>query len=124
VAAALLTLVVMQGARTLAIAARNPKAASYAPAVRFLASRYTPTTFIMGNASLLFGLGPQWRVLDDFRIGYNSGKRPQVIVIDDSWQDRIGMLRQYDPAIWQYTQKVLAEYREVFRCDGYRVLEK
>jgi hypothetical protein len=78
----------------------------------------------MGDASLLFGLAPDWNLLDDFRLGYNTGKRPTVVVIDESWQDRIGMLREYDVAIWQHTQSVLAGYREVYNYRGYRVLER
>jgi len=124
VAAALAVLVLLQGARTVAIAARNPRAASFAPAAQFVRGRYTPATFTMGNASLLFGLGPDWNLLDDIRLGYNTGKRPVVIVIDESWQDRIGMLRELDPAIWQHTQSVLAGYREVYNHKGYRVLEQ
>jgi hypothetical protein len=124
VAAALAVLVLLQSTRTLVIAARNPKAASFDPAVEFLRGHYTPDTFIMGNASLLFGLTPEWNLLDDFRLGYNTGKRPAVIVIDESWQDRIGMLREFDMAIWQHTQDVLASYREVYNRDGFRILER
>ena len=124
VAAALAALVLLQGTRTLAIAARNPKAESFDPAIQFLRGHYTPATFIMGNSCLLFGLTPQWNLLDDFRLGYDTGKRPAVIVIDESWEDRIGMLRQNDPAIWQHTQEVLAGYRDVYNQHGYRILEK
>lgn len=124
VAAAVAILVLLQITRTVAIAARNPRAASYLPAVEFLRSHYTPSTFIMGNACLLFGLAPDWNLLDDFRLGYNTGKRPAVIVITESWQDRIGMLREYNEAIWQHTQTVLAGYREVYNQRGYRVLEQ
>jgi hypothetical protein len=124
VAFALAALVLLQGARTVTIASRNPKAASFDPAARFLRARYTPATFIMGNASLLFGLAPDWNLLDDFRLGYNTGKRPAVVVIDESWKDRIGMLRESDMAIWQHTQSVLAAYREVYNYGGYRILEQ
>jgi len=63
-------------------------------------------------------------LLDDFRLGYNTGKRPAVIVINESWQDRIGMLREYNVDIWQHTQTVLGGYREVYNQRGYRVLEQ
>jgi hypothetical protein len=52
-------------------------------------------------------------LLDDFRLGYNTGKRPDVIVIDESWNDRIGMLRELYPQIFEHTVQVLAAYREV-----------
>jgi hypothetical protein len=124
VAAALVVLMLLQGVRTVAIAARNPRKTAFAPAVRFLRDRYSPSTFIMGDGSLLFGLGPDWKVLDDFRLGFNSGKRPDVIVIDAAWDDRIGMLREQHPDILQHTQRVLSGYREVYNQAGYRILER
>jgi hypothetical protein len=124
VAAALIVLVLLQGIRTLAVAARNPRQRAFAPAVRYLQDHYTPTTFIMGDGSLLFGLGPDWHVLDDFRLGYNTGKRPDVIVIDEAWDDRIGMLREQHPDILEYTRRVLSGYREVYNQNAYRILER
>ena len=124
VVAALSVLIVLQGLRTVAIAARRPKQTSFAPAVAFLRNHYTPSTFVMGDGSLMFGLGPDWNLLDDFRLGFNTGKRPQVIVLDDSWEDRIGMLRELNPEIWQHTQNVLADYREIYNHASYRILER
>jgi hypothetical protein len=124
VAAVLALLLLLGGLRTAGIAARNPKGTTFAPAVRYLRDHYTPSTFIMGNGSLMFGVGPDWKVLDDFRLGYDTGKRPDVIVIDDSWEDRIGMLRQLSPTIWEHTQRVLGGYREVYNQAAYRILER
>lgn len=124
VAAALALLVLLQGTRTVAIAARRPWQTSFTPAVRYLERHYTPATFIMGNGALMFGLGPDWNLLDDFRLGYNTGKRPDVIVLDESWDDRIGMLRELHPEIWHYTQGILAGYREVYNQAKYRILER
>ena len=124
VAAALAMLVLLQGVRTAAIAARKPRQRAFAPAVRYLQEHYTPATFIMGDGSLLFGLGPEWHVLDDFRLGYNTGKRPDVIVIDEAWDDRIGMLREQHPDIFEHTRRVLSGYREVYNQEAYRILER
>lgn len=124
VVATLAILVLLQGVRTVAIAARQPRQRAFAPAVRYLQDHYTPATFIMGDGSLLFGLGPEWHVLDDFRLGFNTGKRPDVIVIDEAWDDRIGMLREQHPSILAHTQRVLAGYREVYNQASYRILER
>ena len=124
VAAALIVLVVLQVTRTVTIASRDPKRHAYLPAVRFLRGRYSPADFIMGDGSLMFGLGPDWNLLDDFRLGYNTGKQPRAIVIDDSWTDRIGMLQQASPAIWQHTQRVLSGYSVIYDQFGYRILER
>ena len=41
----------------------------------------------MGGGGLIFGLGPDWNLLDDNRLGYNSGKRAEVVVVDPTWDD-------------------------------------
>ena len=82
------------------------------------------STFIMGDGSLMFGLGPDWNLLDDFRLGYNSGKPPDVIVIDDAWADRIEMLQESHREIWDYVQTVLARYHDVYDHAGYRILTR
>ena len=124
VAAAVAVLALLQGVRTLAIAARRPRQNTFAPAVRYLREHYTPATFIMGDGSLMFGLGPGWNLLDDFRLGYNSARRPDVIVIDAAWEDRIHMLRELHPPVWEHTQRLMAGYREVYNQAAYRVLQR
>ncbi len=124
VAAAVALLALLQGVRTIAIAARRPRQTTFAPAVRYLREHYTPATFIMGDGSLMFGLGPGWNLLDDFHLGYDSGKRPDVIVLDAAWDDRILMLRPLHPGIWEHTQRILAGYHEVYDQAAYRILER
>ena len=76
----------------------------------------------MGNGGLMFGLGPNWNLLDDFRLGYDSGKRPEVIVVEEVWADRILMLKEQHPGIWEHVQRTLSNYREVYNERGYRIL--
>jgi hypothetical protein len=122
VAVAIAVLALLQATRTLAIAARRPRQTAFEPAAAFLRSHYTPATLIFGNGSLLFGLGPEWRVLDDFRLGYNSGKRAAAIVIDDSWQDRQAVLATEHPEIGAHVQRTIGSYREIYNHNGYRIL--
>jgi hypothetical protein len=124
VASAVVLLVLLHAGRTLIIARRNPKAAAFLPAVRYIQDHFAPTTFLMGNGGLLFGLGPAWNLLDDFRLGYNSGKRPEVIVVEEVWEDRILMLKEQHPEIWQHVRSTLAGYREVYNEHGYRILTR
>ena len=110
---------------TVNVAVRSPLRASYRPAVRYLRATYTPRTFTMGDAALLFGIGPEWNLLDDIRLGYNTGKRPQLIVIDSDWEDRIQASKDLAPPVYGYIQRLLsAEYREVYSRGGWRVLER
>ncbi len=79
----------------------------------------------MGDAALIFGLGPEWNVLDDYRLGYDSGKRPEVVVIDPSWDDRILMMQTLSPEAHRFVSHLLAaEYREVYNQGGYRILAR
>jgi hypothetical protein len=122
-AAAMAVFVILQVARTPIADLRNPRRATYQPAVEYLRAHYQPGTFIMGGADLMFGLGPEWHILDDVRLGYNSGKRADVVVIDTHWADNILMLETWHPPIFAFVTHLLAsEYREVYNHRGYRIL--
>jgi hypothetical protein len=124
-AAAMLLFVGLQALRTPSAAWRNRRHSAYDPAVKYLHGKYGRNTPIMGDAGLIFGLGPDWNLLDDFRLGYNSGKRPEVVVIDPSWDDRILMMQTLTPEIHQFVSHLLAaEYREVYNQGGYRILAR
>ena len=79
----------------------------------------------MGDAGLIFGLGPDWNVLDDYLLGYDSGKRAEVVVIDPSWDDRIIMMQTNSPEVHRFVSHLLAtEYSEVYNRGGYRILAR
>jgi len=123
VAGLLLVFVALQAARTPIAVSRNPRRTTYDPAVAYLRARFNRQTFIMGSASLIFGLGPDWKILDDFHLGYDSGKRPEVVMIDPHWADGIEMLQAQQPSTYDFvTQLLRSEYREVYNQGGYRIL--
>jgi hypothetical protein len=123
VAGAMFAFVALQTARTPSAAWRNRRQLSYDPVVQFLRARVDPRSLIMGDAGLLYGLGPDWNLLDDSRLGYNSGKRADVVVINPTWQDAQLMMQTNAPAIHGYVSHLLdTEYREVYNQGGYRVL--
>ena len=123
VAGVLAVFCLFQSARTVIADSRHPRRATYDPAVQYLRAHFTPRTFIMGGAQLIFGLGPGWNVLDDIRLGYNTGKKPDVIVIDPGWEDRIQMLKTQSPPIHAFVTSLMnSEYREAYRAEGYRIL--
>ncbi len=119
----MLVFVALQAARTPVADSRNPRRTTYDPVVQYLRARFNRQTFIMGSASLIFGLGPDWRILDDFHLGYNNGKRADVVVIDPHWADVIEMAQTQQPSIYAFvTQLLRAEYQEVYNQGGYRIL--
>ena len=123
VAGTMLVFVALQAARTPNAAWHNRRQASYDPVVKFLRARVNPKSLTMGDAGLLYGLGGNWNLLDDNRLGYNSGKRADVVVINPTWQDALQMMQTNAPAIQAYVAHLLdTEYREVYNQNGYRVL--
>jgi hypothetical protein len=121
--AAILLFVGLQVLRTETSAWRNRRQLAYDPAVRFLREQFDRSALIMGDAGLVFGLGPDWNVLDDVRLGHESGKRAQVVVLSPTWDDRILMMEATSPAVHAFVSQLMAsEYREVYNHGGYRIL--
>jgi hypothetical protein len=121
--AVLLVFVALQAVRTPVAASRSARRATYDPAVRYLQAHFHRGTLIMGGAGLIFALGPDWKVLDDFHLGYDTGKRADVVVIDSAWADRIAMLETDHPPIFAFVTVLLkTDYREVYNQGGYRIL--
>jgi hypothetical protein len=109
--------------RTPGIAWRKRRQLAYDQTVQYLRRTFNRNTFIMGDGGLIFGLGPDWNVLDDVRLGYDSGKRAEVVVIDPWWNDGMDMMQGYTPPVHAFVSHLLAtEYQEVYNRGGYRVL--
>jgi len=122
VAVAMLLFVSLQAARTPSIAWRKRRQLAYDQAVQYLRRKFDRKTFIMGGGGLIFGLGPDWNILDDVRLGYDSGKRAQVVVIDPSWSEGMDMMQGYTPPVHAFVSHLLTtEYQEVYNRGGYRV---
>ncbi len=120
---AMFAFVALQAVRTPNAAWHNRRQLSYDPLVQFLRARVDPKSLVMGDAGLLYGLGADWNLLDDNRLGYNSGRHADVVVIGPTWQDAHLMMQASAPAIHIYVLHLLhTEYREVYNQGGYRVL--
>ena len=119
--AAMFLFVGLQAVRTPTIDWRKRRQLDYDPAVQYLRGQFKPSTFIMGGGGLIYDLGAQWNILDDVRLGYDSGKRAEVVVIDPSWDEGIQMMEGYSPKVYAFVGHLLAtEYREVYNRGGYR----
>jgi hypothetical protein len=120
---AIILFVGLQVLRTPSFAWRNRRQATYDPAVQYLRAGFDRNALTMGSAGLIFGLGPDWNFLDDSRLGYSSGKRAEVVVLDPTWDDGILMMQTSSPEIHAFVSYLLAtEYREVYNRGGYRIL--
>ncbi len=113
----------LQAGRTVIADSRHPRRSTYDPAVSYVKTHFNRRTFIMGGGEFLFGLGPDWNLLDDVRLGYNTGKKPDVVLIDPGWEDRIVSLKVEFPAIHEFvTRELETEFHEVYNHEGYRIL--
>lgn len=88
---------------------------------KYLKQHSSPGDLIMGSAELGFELGFDGNLVDDYLLGYGSGKRPDIIVLDKNrYQDFIPKLKGPRPDAWRYTTELLArDFREVHRNPAY-----
>ena len=95
---------------------------SYLPAVAFLNRNSNPNTMITGTAELSFGLAFYDSLSDDKYIGYYSGRRPDMIVIDSRYEEEHEGVRIKQPEIYRHIQDLLArEYLKVYDQTPYRI---
>jgi hypothetical protein len=78
---------------------------------------------IMGSAELAFQLGYADNLVDDPRLGFRSGRRPNFIVIDKNrYAEWIPQYEQREPETYQYIRGMMdREFHQVVENDGYRV---
>ena len=95
--------------------------ALYLDTTNYLKQHSSPSDLIMGSSELAFRLGFDSNLVDDFRLGYASGKRPDIIVLDKNrYQEWIPNLKIFQPDAWRFTTELLArDFKEVHRNGAY-----
>jgi 4-amino-4-deoxy-L-arabinose transferase-like glycosyltransferase len=99
----------------------NTYGRQFAPAVAYLREHTDARTLVMGSAELGFGLGFDRNLVDDIRLGYYSGKRPDVIVIEEIYEQNIRDYQAREPDVYRHITQLLEQYRPVYDESGYRV---
>jgi hypothetical protein len=99
----------------------NTYGQGYAPAVAFLKEHTTPQTTIMASGDIGFGLGFDRDLLDDTRLGYYTGVRPEVIVVEEIYGENFKGWRASEPALADHVARTLAGYDPVFDQGGYQI---
>ncbi|MFN7992329.1 MAG: hypothetical protein U0Q18_01925 [Bryobacteraceae bacterium] len=104
----------------------NDYANRYLPAARFLQSHLQPAQTVMATAEFGFQLGFGGRLIDDYRLGCLSGKRPDFVVIEErAYVGAIGFLKTQDPPCYRFVQNELSRhFRRVYDSGGYRIYER
>jgi 4-amino-4-deoxy-L-arabinose transferase-like glycosyltransferase len=117
-------LIVIQLTVSVSRIAKNNRS-DFVAAADFLRDRLPGYKLVMASAE--FGIPLQFdkRLIDDFRLGYRSGKRPDLIVMDTPrywlWT---GLLRDQDAGNYRYIQNLLSRYRVVYDHGAYRMYER
>jgi len=95
----------------------------YLTAANFLKEHPAPDGVVMGSAELAFQLGFDSNLVDDYRLGYLSGKRPAVVVLDrNRYQEWIPNLEQTEPAAYSYVTNLLdREFKLAYRNPAYKI---
>lgn len=86
----------------------------YLKAVDFLKRNAKPGDLIIGSGELAFELGFDGQVLDDARIGYYTGKKPEFIVLEAHYRYFwLQTLEAYEPAVYRYIMDLFKNKYEV-----------
>lgn len=117
-------LIVIQLTVSITRIARNNRS-DFVAASDFLGNRLHGYRLVMASAEFGIPLRFDRRLIDDFRLGYRSGKRPDLIVMDTPryvlWT---GLLRDQDAGNYRYIQNLLSSYHVVYDHGAYRMYER
>ena len=117
-AAAAVLICVQAGSVLRLIVAFNSYSA-YVSAIRWIHSNVPRQALIMGDSSLYFDLGTT-QLVDDIRLGYLTGKKADVVIVDGRYLDVFNYLRRDEPDAWRYIDHYLRdECRAIPLSAGY-----
>ncbi len=102
---------------------QNPYKNTYLATTDFLKQKASNSQLIIGSAELAFQLGFHANVVDDYRLGFRSGKKPDFIVIDKNRYDEwIPLLKEQDPPAYRYATGMMEhEFHLLLDRGAYKV---
>ena len=107
-AAVVVPLIAIDTATTVVRIRQNRYQSDFLGSAEFLKRHARPGDLIIGSAELAFQFGFDGRVVDDYRLGYRSGRRPAWIVLDQNrYIEWIGYLEQTEPETHRYITDML-----------------
>jgi hypothetical protein len=123
-AAGLAAFLAIQVGGCLLVARRN-NMASYAAATRFLQDHVTHGELVMASSEFGIPLGYPDNLIDDQRLGFRTGKRPEYIVITDRYTEWFDWAARYEPDTNAYIRRTLSrDYHVVFDQGGISVSQR
>jgi len=95
---------------------------NFAPAADFLKRNAHGDQVIMASAEIGFGLGNFDHLVDDSRLGFNSGKKPDFIVIEEVYRTEFESYKNRHSDLYQFIQSRLKnEYQKVYDHELYEI---
>ena len=79
------------------------------PAARYLNQHAEPEQLVIGSAESGFGISFDRNPVDNVHIGFNSGLRPEFIVLESNWQGLMEVFRTKRPPVFAHRQRLYAE---------------
>lgn len=121
----LVTLGVHSGANLLRVK-RDNYHTNYLTAGNFLNQNAQPDDLVMASSEFWFVLNRKENLIDDYRLGYLTGKRPDFIVMDNPrYKDWFAHLAANEPAAYQYIENLLREnYAVVYEDENYLIYKQ
>jgi hypothetical protein len=91
----------------------------YLASTNYLRPRLHPGDVVFGSAELAFELGFDGTVVDDYRLGYRTGRHSAFIVLDrNRYQEWIPALSNSEPATYRYIRDMLARDYQLVQQNG------
>jgi hypothetical protein len=95
---------------------------SYLPAVDFLKSNARNGELIMGSSELGFGLDSFDHLVDDSRLGFYSGKKPDFVVVEEVYRSQMEADEKQRPEVYRHVSSMLRdEYQKVYDHELYEI---
>jgi cytochrome c oxidase subunit IV len=119
-AAAIGLLLVLQAGGTAVRIARNTNANVYRPVIDFLIAHRTPGARIVGASELMFGLGREFPLDDDQRLGIYTGEKCDFLV-RGAFQEGPEYFAAAEPETAEKMRRKLEKFELIFERGGLRV---
>jgi hypothetical protein len=95
---------------------------SYLPAVDFLKTNAGNGQLIMGSSELGFGLQSFDHLVDDSRLGFYSGKKPDFVVVEEVYRSQMEADEKQRPEVYRHVSSMLRdEYQKVYDHELYEI---
>ncbi len=100
----------------------NAHGKDFLPATAYLKHHANANDIIFGSAELGFELGFTDNLVDDVRLGYISGKQPDYVVIEETYQRSHDSYRMSEPELDAHITKQLnSNLRLVYDANHYKI---